>query len=974
MTGWEYDPATGLLWKKTDALTQVTEFDYNVRGQTSSRKWARTLVSNSAVKLTSSYAYDDGNTGELLAQTYNDGGDPIPTPSVTYGAYTRLGQPGTVTDGTGSRAFNYNAATPWRLDNETLDAGFYSSRVLTRLYDSTSAIGAPNSYGPYTPGFFKGRYQGYELGVAGNQARDQHLNYTWSDQGRFVGVNTRVTAGAARDYVYNYVPSSALIGGYAMGGSFNVARGYETQRNVLTSLDSRWNASSLTRYDYTANILGQRTTAKQSGTAYADYAAGGYSATYNVYNYNARGELETAGRYRGDTPTTSPSAADELPARRFEYRYDSLGNRKTAGATGTTADDNYTTNALNQYTAKDNKTVKVLGTTDASAAVTVAGAATIGRKDRAWGVDLVPANSGGSAQGTATVYAAKPGAGNGGADLVRSDTRSWFIPALTQTFSYDADGNMTGDGVWTYTYNAENQLVRMASGLPAGFTGRRLRLDFKYDYQGRRVEKRTYDNDTATETFARRFLYDGWNLIAETDLAGNLQRTFTWGLDLVGSLSASGGVGALLQIDDLQTSISYLPSYDGNGNLAALVNAATGALEAMYEYDPSGNLLRAEGAYAKANPFRFSSKWQDDETGLINYGFRYYSPTLGRFINRDPIAEKGGLNLYGFCGNDGINHVDYLGQSWLSKLLKKPFRDLKKAVKWIGKNWTTIVGVALNFIPGIGPLLSLAWNAGVGYHYGGVQGMLIGMGSSMVGGAIGGKIGGALVRQFALKGLSAALVKGVATGMFAGAAGAAAMGGNILEGALIGGISGGVISGGMYGIQSGAFGSGVKNAYESAASSARNTYYKARDWIFGAPPTMRTGRVDLGPLIFLDDDALTPIAPYETIWDGHSGLSPFPSTNPSRNTSGDAFGAVVGSFQERGASLRLGAQIGNVVGGAAGLGIVAGPAAITAGVSFFGPMATAGRIAWTMAATDLTMAASTQTGQRAKPKTSGLDS
>ena len=98
---------------------------------------ARPLVSNGAVKLTSTYGYD-GNTGELLTQTYNDGAEPIPTPSVTNGSYTRLGQVVTVTDGTGTRTFNYNASAPWRLDNETLDAGFYASRVLTRLYDGSS--------------------------------------------------------------------------------------------------------------------------------------------------------------------------------------------------------------------------------------------------------------------------------------------------------------------------------------------------------------------------------------------------------------------------------------------------------------------------------------------------------------------------------------------------------------------------------------------------------------------------------------------------------------------------------------------------------------------------------------------------------------------------------------------------------------------------------------------------------------------
>ena len=59
-----------------------------------------------------------------------------------------------------------------------------------------------------------------------------------------------------------------------------------------------------------------------------------------------------------------------------------------------------------------------------------------------------------------------------------------------------------------------------------------------------------------------------------------------------------------------------------------------------------------------ANPFRFSTKWFDDETGLYYYGYRYYSPRLGRWINRDPLEEDGGLNLYGLLGNCANNLVD----------------------------------------------------------------------------------------------------------------------------------------------------------------------------------------------------------------------------------------------------------------------------------------------------------------------------
>ncbi len=78
---------------------------------------------------------------------------------------------------------------------------------------------------------------------------------------------------------------------------------------------------------------------------------------------------------------------------------------------------------------------------------------------------------------------------------------------------------------------------------------------------------------------------------------------------------------------------------------------------------PFGELLRATGPMAKANPFRFSTKYQDDETDLLYYGYRYYSASTGRWLSRDPAEEgEGGANLYGFVACDAINYSDYLGK------------------------------------------------------------------------------------------------------------------------------------------------------------------------------------------------------------------------------------------------------------------------------------------------------------------------
>jgi len=119
-----------------------------------------------------------------------------------------------------------------------------------------------------------------------------------------------------------------------------------------------------------------------------------------------------------------------------------------------------------------------------------------------------------------------------------------------------------------------------------------------------------------------------------------------------------------LQIVDHASGKAWHPAYDGNGNIAALVNGSTGTVAAVYEYSPAGELLRhvVHDSAAAGQPFRFSTKFTDDETGLVYYGRRYCSPNHGRFLGRDPIGEQGSLQLYALCANDSVNKWDVLGE------------------------------------------------------------------------------------------------------------------------------------------------------------------------------------------------------------------------------------------------------------------------------------------------------------------------
>lgn len=189
--------------------------------------------------------------------------------------------------------------------------------------------------------------------------------------------------------------------------------------------------------------------------------------------------------------------------------------------------------------------------------------------------------------------------------------------------------------------------------------GPQYQLTFAYDAQGRRIQKLVSSNSVAVYT--NRFLFDGWNLVAVLNPSSSLVDSFMWGSDLSGSQQGAGGVGGLLEVSYSGT--NCFVTYDGNGNVAALVNAADGTTVANYEYGAFGEPIRMTGAMAKVNPFRFSTKCDDDESDLLYYGHRYYKPSTGTWPNRDPQQERGGLNLYGFIGNNSENIFDLLGLS-----------------------------------------------------------------------------------------------------------------------------------------------------------------------------------------------------------------------------------------------------------------------------------------------------------------------
>jgi RHS repeat-associated protein len=303
--------------------------------------------------------------------------------------------------------------------------------------------------------------------------------------------------------------------------------------------------------------------------------------------------------------------------------------------------------------------VDILGIANYQAAVTVNGLTNDYRRGDFFEKTLTAANSNAPAWLTATSTATITNSSS-------SVTGSLFVPQSPENYTYDNDGNLTSDGRFSYTWDAENRLINLTS-LSTGPAASKVKVDFVYDAFGRRIQKNVSAWDSSTSSYQlstqTKFVYDGWNVIAVLDGANTLLQSFVWGADLSGTVRGAGGVGGLVSFTIYTGAAAgvYLPAYDGNGNVMALVNAASGATVAEYEYDAFGNLVQATGPVATANNILFSSKYFDWETGLYYYGYRYYNPSTGRWLSRDPIGESGGADLYGFVGNDPIDESDLLG-------------------------------------------------------------------------------------------------------------------------------------------------------------------------------------------------------------------------------------------------------------------------------------------------------------------------
>ena len=216
--------------------------------------------------------------------------------------------------------------------------------------------------------------------------------------------------------------------------------------------------------------------------------------------------------------------------------------------------------------------------------------------------------------------------------------------------TYDADGNLTSDGAFNYAFDAENRLV---SAYPTSPVGDSLSVENRYDHKHRRVRKivKSYSGGSWQTTATHTFVWDDMNIVLEQiAFADDSIRTveYFWGNDLSGTEQGAVGVGGLIAVS-IDGSF-FIPCYDHNGNIVCYVSES-GTIAAQYVYDPYCNIVERYGSNPSLFNFGFSTKYYDREVDLVGYQYRFLRPSLGRWLNRDPIEERGGENLYAFCLN-----------------------------------------------------------------------------------------------------------------------------------------------------------------------------------------------------------------------------------------------------------------------------------------------------------------------------------
>jgi RHS repeat-associated protein len=233
--------------------------------------------------------------------------------------------------------------------------------------------------------------------------------------------------------------------------------------------------------------------------------------------------------------------------------------------------------------------------------------------------------------------------------------------------TYDADGNLQNDATYTYAYDEENRLTNVTRNSDSAVVGQ-----YQYDALGRRVQK--IANPAGAPATAV-YLYDSARIIEEQDSLNATQATYVYGnyIDEVLTMDRSGH--------------PYYYHQNALWSVEAVTNSIAVPVE-RYAYDAYGFVSVTDGAgnpvpanswgaahSVIANPYLFTGRQLDEETGLSCYRARYYHPAEGRFVIRDPLGYVDGTNLYEYVGDRPTRMTDALGTTFTVKYSQSDFKS-----------------------------------------------------------------------------------------------------------------------------------------------------------------------------------------------------------------------------------------------------------------------------------------------------------
>lgn len=603
-TTFTYD-SNGNLTQITDPDNKTTTMTYNSRGQV--------LSVINALSKTTTYGYN--SNGELTSIT-----DPLSR--VTSFAYDSLGRETTITDPKNQNTtFQYNAnnwltkitnaangVTDFTYDDNGNLTSVKSPRLNSTLYtyDRHNRLVKITEPGSINTTFI---YDNADRLTRITDPKNQQQNFTYDAANRLTQFQTKVGTTVQSTNTYTYDNANRLL---TVGdGTDTWTMAYDVTNRITEVVSPQGTV------DYTYNANHRRTGMTATGQSSVSYVYDVLNRLTSMtqgaqtygYTYDAVGRRTGLTRPNGVATSYTYDDANQLTQihhlktgtlnEQQDYTYDNNGNILTS-LRDNSYTRTYTYDALNRLT----KMVKS----------PVPGEALPKQIDWIYDADSdITQRKETDDSNNITTYA------------YTYNTRDFLTQRTTNggsavTYTYDSNGNLTGDGSRTFTWNALDQLTQLVSG---GVTS-----TYAYDPLGRRKQ-------FAKGGTTKNYFYDALDILSDGS----------------NKYLHGSGIDEHLQLDTGTTVHHYLADQLGS---TTRLTSSSGSSSAQYLYDPYGSQLSSSSPLS-GNPFTYTGR-EDDQTGLLYYRARYYDPQLEVFISQDPMGDA-----QRYVGGNPLSFVDPLG-------------------------------------------------------------------------------------------------------------------------------------------------------------------------------------------------------------------------------------------------------------------------------------------------------------------------